>query len=126
MDQPCSVLLFVLTGSVNFALLPHFAPTAHHARKQGQIDLIFIIQVDFPGLSLPLQLLQASRFLLVFWVRAANQEDRTLPAGACSVQGATHAAFAHYRTSLLFEGQRQQLGDPVILPDFPQLFRRFI
>jgi hypothetical protein len=66
-DQPSSVLLFVLSGRLKFPLLPLLAPTAHYPWQQGEINLILIVQVNFARTSLLLQLLQASRFLLICW-----------------------------------------------------------
>lgn len=86
MDRPCSVPFLILQWSFNFALLSHPAPAAHDERSQRQIDLL-MIQIDFPRFGLPLQLLQASRFLLVLWIRTADRKEGycTLYPSRCKV-----------------------------------------
>jgi len=73
------------------------------AWQEGQIDFIFIVQVNFAHQSPLLQLLQASELLLIVRVGTADREDWTPHAVSLSVQGATHIAFAHCQPRLLFE-----------------------
>lgn len=55
MDKPNSILLFVLPWCLNLALVSLFAPTAHDTGQQHEIDLIFIVQVNFASQGTLLQ-----------------------------------------------------------------------
>jgi len=105
-------VLVVLTRRLDFALLALFAPTAHHPWQESQVDFIFIVQVKFACQSTPLQLLQARRLLLVFWIRTADGEDWTLHTIALTMQAATHTAFADLQFGLLSQSHGQQFCGP--------------
>jgi hypothetical protein len=112
MDESGHVLLLVLTGCLDFALLSLLAPTAYATWQEGQIDLIFIVQVNFARLGTPLLAMQARTLLLIRWVRTAHRQHWTLHAIALAVQGATHTAFADFQPGLLFQRHCQQFGCP--------------
>ena len=64
MDQFCFIVLAVLPRRLDFVLLALFAPTVYYNRQEGQIDFIFIVQLDFARLDPALQILQARTLAL--------------------------------------------------------------
>src|SRR5436189_2217671 len=135
-DQARPILFFVLARGLDFALVPSFAPTAHHSWQQGQIHFVFVVQINFASLGTSLQVLNSGTLLLILRVGTAHGEHGALHGVALAMQGMPHAAFTHLHPGLLCQDDREQTGSParklmaqaawIALDQFQQLLQEFL
>ena len=93
MDEPCPIAFLILARRFDFALMAALAPTARDRGQQSQVNLIFVVQIDFSCLCLALQRFDAASLAVIFRIGTGNRQDRPKQLIAIRVQIMTNPAF---------------------------------